>query len=221
MDYFRSKGKTLPKINKPPSGKEPTKGGTNLTLATEIDYWNIDFVPTQLAVLNRSLYSQSLKRVVTALKIGTAEEKGKSLEELVDCLFGCTKVFQVIHNIRTPTREIDRCITVKKIPCTFLQDWSTFVPIECKNRSKPMESRDVGWAIDNAKVMKSNICIIISSNGITGVAGRDARGTIHDIFTRDGISTIVLTLEDLIRINNGTNFLVVLYEKYLEAMLRS
>ncbi|MFC2010775.1 hypothetical protein ACFLUR_00585 [Chloroflexota bacterium] len=175
------------------------------------------FIPSQLIDLESVKYADSLRRVEKAFPSGTAKEKGDSLEELADCLLGSIKAFKVNPKELTPSGELDRYLTVSKIPGTLLQDWSTYVPVECKNWGEPVGVQVINDLYAKAKKMGSNRGILFSREGVTGTANFDGWREIVNLFVSDRYVTIVINLEDLKSIESGTNPLDVI-ERYQRAV---
>ena len=89
------------------------------------------------------------------------------------------------------------------------------VPIECKNWKNPIgsnEIRDFGRDIQKRQL---KFGILISKKGVTGDKNKDAIREITDFF-KDGISLIILNLDDIKRVVSGENLITMLRSKKMQ-----
>lgn len=185
----------------PSVGVAHQTGGRLLDLVA-IPEW-VEFVPSQLVTLDLTKYAELLNRVEETLVSGTNKEKGDALEELAEFLLNSIRAFKVEAKTNTATGELDRVLTVSTIPGTFLQQWSSYVPLECKNWNEAVGPGEVDRLYRKACNMRANRGILFSSKGVTGRVGQDGWGEICNLFSQEGYITIVITLEDLQRIKEG------------------
>ena len=79
-----------------------------------------------------------------------------------------------------------------------------------------MDSKSIRDFVGKIEDHKCQCGILLSKNGITGSARKDAVGTIRDNFRYKEIFILVITESDLLEISDGENPVDILERKYEE-----
>lgn len=161
-------------------------------------------------------------------KSGSAQERGKLLEGLVECLFftGENPVFQILHNCRTSTNEIDILVDWNPIykGLGLAQSYS-FIErgflCECKNYSNKVNVTYVGKFASLLQSMQYNFGFLISINGITGQHNwEDAKGFVRKLALAARIYIIDIDIHDLEQIYGDRSCFWVLVKKKYDMLSR-
>jgi len=92
--------------------------------------------------------------------------------------------------------------------------WGDPILIECKNWSKPVGAPEITVFIDKIEIMQCKVGILIAKKGITGNEKHDAGLKVREALIRKGIRLIVLTLDDLKSVENGTQIIELLNDRF-------
>jgi hypothetical protein len=148
---------------------------------------------------------------------------GKHLETLAGYLLGCIPGFEVVMNIVTGESQVDALIRNRGPRYDFREDLGTYFPVECKDWSKPIGSKEVGWFVNRLLTQECKAGILFSSRGITGdraaETGEDVRYaalTLLKAYHRAGRIVIVLSAQDFQAASRGENFVRLLQTAYEE-----
>ncbi|TBN17117.1 hypothetical protein EYC79_04760 [Agrobacterium cavarae] len=163
---------------------------------------------------------QTLIKAVESAK--TTKEKGDAMEELAQFVIDDIPAVTVEYtNLRTRSSEID--IVAKYDPSeSSIPIFGTdrYILVECKNWHKPVTSsvvRDVFGKMENTNCRTG---ILFSKTGITGRAKyREAEREIHTKFVRSGSALLVVSLDDVKKVNSGKDLVRVLEERFAELTL--
>ncbi|MFL0507239.1 hypothetical protein ACH0B5_15975 [Ureibacillus sp. 179-F W5.1 NHS] len=174
---------------------------------------------------NWSINIERYKELLTEVKIApmlkqqgkiTNRQQGDTLENLIKFLFdGSPTFFDYKGKVVTATSEIDGCTEVLTNE-GFLRNWPPYNLNECKNWMSAVDKDSVEAFIGKIRRAMQHTGIIFSRFGITGEDSdqrRAAKSLIYSAAT-EGIITMIFTLKDLERIQEGENFLNLLAEKY-------
>jgi hypothetical protein len=174
--------------------------------------WNNISYNFKFYSLDLSFFKSALDSVKSAV---TKAEKKNSLENLSKLLFNSIEGFTVKPNKRTSTSEIDRIVrNYSSHP--LLASLGNHILIECKNWTVPVDSKSIRDFVGKIEDHKYKCGILLSKNGITGSARKDAVGTIRDKFRDKGIFVLVFADSDLLEISDGQNPIDILERKYEE-----
>jgi hypothetical protein len=161
-------------------------------------------------------YSRQLN---LARRATTNDEKKISFENLARLLFESIPFLACrASDLRTSSSEIDLVIEY----CgwtkpTLFDEFGRFCLVECKNWKEAVGASQVRDFIGKLAKARVKLGILFARNGITGENNvRDALNEIRSAFSRDGIYILVIAEEDLINIQNGTNFYKILDEKMFQ-----
>jgi len=146
---------------------------------------------------------------------------GKDLELLAGYLLGCIPGFEVVMNVETGDSQVDALIRNRGPRYDFREDFGTYVLVECKDWSKPIGSKEVGWFVNKLLTQECKTGILFSSLGITGqpsVASesdvRYAALTLLKAYQRAGRIVIVLSKQEFQAASRGENFIRLLQNAY-------
>jgi restriction endonuclease len=161
--------------------------------------------------------------ILTKIKQRTGRVAGKDLEALAGYLLGCIPGFEVTINLVTGESEVDGLIRNRGPRYDFREDLGTYLPVECKDWSKPIGSKEVGWFVNKLLTQECRAGILFSSRGITGEATtgsekdvRYAALTLLKAYQRAGRIVIVLSEEDFHAASRGENLIRLLQNAYEE-----
>jgi hypothetical protein len=152
----------------------------------------------------------------------TERVDGKDLESLADYLLGCIPGFEVTVNLVTGDSQVDALIRNRGPRYDFREDLGTYFPVECKDWSKPIGSKEVGWFVNKLLTQECKAGILFSSRGITGEdksSGDEVRYaalTLLKAYQRAGRIVIVLSAEDFEAACRGDNLIRLLQQSYEE-----
>lgn len=197
-----------------PSKKIPPVQNISLEKICHSHYFSEKFVPKELFKIDLEEYKSILVAVKEAV---TADEKKKTLENLSEYVFNSTTIFEIVDaDRRTNTAEIDRIASIKAIPATFVQEWGSYLIIECKNWEIPVGSKEISRLGDNIDKAGCKVGVLFSKKGVTGRSNndRDAVREIRSQYERYRRIIIVFSEKDLNEIAEGKNFLTMMEKKY-------
>lgn len=157
--------------------------------------------------------SEYRKLIDTITTAQTNDEKGRSLEDLIQYLMERIPGIEVRgRDIQCDIEEIDLVLWNDRID-SFFKAWEDIILIECKNWSKKVGASEVEWFIHKLRRRGITNGILIAAEGITGDARR-AAGAIITEALREKIRVIVIDKSDLGSINNLENFRNMIKTKY-------
>jgi hypothetical protein len=177
--------------------------------------------PTELNIfaVNRT-YAASILGNITQR---TEPVDGKDLETLAGYLLGCIPGFEVTMNVVTGESQVDALIRNRGPRYDFREDLGTYFPVECKDWSKPVGSKEVGWFVNKLLTQECKAGILFSSRGITGESAattednvRHAALTLLKAYQRAGRIVIVLSEQDFQAASRGDNLIRLLQKAYEE-----
>lgn len=164
--------------------------------------------------------SEALEELADILKsveeAKTNDTKGRSLEELTSKLFSSINGLSVkYNNLRTSSSEVDVVIEYDKNQYNKVFDeYGRYFLAECKNWDKPVDSKAVRDFQGKVTKARTRLGSLITKKGITGEDNSvNALREIYSLFDRDGICIVVLTLDDIKSIINGTDISSLIDEK--------
>ena len=170
--------------------------------------------------LNHS-YAQTILENITSAERGQGSVDGKDLEALAEYLLGCIPGFEVVMNITTGDSQVDALVRNRGPRYDFREDLGAYMVVECKDWSKPVSSREVGWFVNKLLTQECKAGILFSSEGITGDATkgggevRYAALTLLKAYQRAGTIVMVLNKTDFQKAaSEGTNLIRVLQSVY-------
>lgn len=181
---------------------------------------------TRLDEKEKQEYDQLLERLKSIHEeSSTADtaEKGKALEELVGFLLKSTAIFDVHQNLRNSTNEIDQLLVLNSKGRFFEKDGLVNLPgnhflSECKNYQGKIGVTWIGKLYSLMESTSTQIGLLFSYHGITGVGWRDASGLIKKLNLRredieKRISILEFNIVDFTAIQEGKNILELLDAK--------
>lgn len=153
----------------------------------------------------------------------TTKGKGDALEEII-CL-----LFQAVPGITVTRRNKKNVFGTEEIDVAFWNDQHPdgfiFLPhiilVECKNWSSAVGSEHVSWF--NTKLANRGVefGILVAAKGITGDAQSITES--HSIVAtalRDKRKLIVLTIEEILKINSVADLTLLIKEKLCDLAVR-
>jgi hypothetical protein len=161
--------------------------------------------------------------ILSRIKQRTGAVAGKDLEALAGYLLSCIPGFEVTMNLVTGESEVDALIRNTGPRYDFREDLGRYFPVECKDWSKPVGSKEVGWFVNKLLTQECKAGILFSSRGITGEVAttnaedvRYAALTLLKAYQRAGRIVIVLNEEDFQAASQGDNLIRLLQKSYEE-----
>jgi len=143
----------------------------------------------------------------------TNEEKGKSLEELMQYLMERIPGVEVTARaIQCDIEEIDLVLWNSQID-DVLRGWDGIILVECKNWSTRVGASEVEWFINKLRRRGVENGIFVAAEGITGDSLRAAGAIIMEAL-REKIRVIVITRSDLKSITNIKHLREMIKTKY-------
>lgn len=172
--------------------------------------WMTEF-PAPKEVANYSINRRYLSHMMTMLGDGS----GKNLERLADyilsCMPGCrTKVRQ-----KSLSTDYDIVCSVDGLEIDFRSELGRYFVCECKDWKSPADFSTMAKFCRVLDSTKSKFGILFSKNGISG-EGRTINADREQlkIFQDRGMIIVVIDLNDLKYLADGTNFINLLRTKY-------
>lgn len=153
----------------------------------------------------------------------TSNQKGRKLEELVKYIFsevdGVTHYASNLIN-NTGSQEIDVTFRndIRQSPLYFL---GNLIITECKNTAYPTGSRDINWFVDKVKTSLSTRGVLISLQGITGVASGEHYGhaQIRDALLARQVIILTINRIELLSLNYAEDLVEMLFIKDMKLAL--
>ncbi|HET9898896.1 MAG TPA: restriction endonuclease [Streptosporangiaceae bacterium] len=161
-----------------------------------------------------------IRRYLTNAKAAaTSDAKGKFYEELVRYLFeavpGCIAESNITNVFRT--EQIDVAVGNARhgdglclLPYVIL--------VECKHWDKPVDSSTVGYFMNILAGRGVELGVLVADKGITG--DRDDLTSAHALGFHGApraIKIVVITTEDIARLESVDEFVELLHRRYLRA----
>jgi len=141
----------------------------------------------------------------------TNDQKKKTLENFADYLVSLIQGWETRHiDINLEAEEIDLIVQNK----LNSRKWGDPILIECKNWSKPVGADQITVFLDKIEKMRGFVGILIAKNGITGNEKSDAGLKVREALSKNGIRIIVLTLDDFKSVENGTQLIKLMNDRY-------
>lgn len=160
-------------------------------------------------------YQQHLQNVQAA---GTNQQKGDTFEEL--CQYVFSKLDGVIvegRDVDLPSEELDIVLWNPQIEIC-LKPFDYNILLECKNWTKPADSKALDSFIGKIRRRNLKTGIFIAANGVTGdfENANNGEGAIAIIKSalQEGIRVIILTLADLQAIADLDQFRTLIRRRY-------
>jgi len=139
-------------------------------------------------------------------------KRGNLFEEMSRRLFEGVEGFEVME-MKTKTGQIDGVVRSNRVDHPFFITMGDYFLMEAKNWKVPVSALHVRGFADKIREARCNFGVIISTKGVTGPDGNNAKGVIRSNFER-GISIIVLDEEKLKDIASCQNLIRIMQEKY-------
>lgn len=140
------------------------------------------------------------------------KEKGKTFEEFSKLFFALIKGWKLLEsNARLEDCEIDLIYDISEGPPILSSRMGNNIYIECKNRNKKSDVKDISHFIMNLKSRGLKTGIFFSYKGITGYDPSKWRKIdaayrrIIDVYRQDKISIVPIVSQDIEAIKNGAN----------------
>lgn len=145
---------------------------------------------------------------------------GKTLEDLASYLLSCIPGCKTKVRERTHSTDYDIVCYMEGLKVDFREDIDRYFVCECKNWKDPADFTTFAKFCRVLDSIKSKFGIVFSREGISG-AGRteNAEREQLKVFQDRGMVIVVIDLEDITRISEGYNFIVMLREKYKKIRL--
>lgn len=141
------------------------------------------------------------------------QDKGKTLEELLRCLFGHITGMSIAGtNVRTLSEELD-ILVVNEASDPFLSRLGTPILVECKKWNRPVGAKEVNWFVSKVKRRSLRVGILVAWEGISGTEYRDAKAEIKRAL-EEGITIITVTKDQLMRVYSERDFVYLLKDCY-------
>jgi hypothetical protein len=178
---------------------------------TELDVYALNHV-----------YAQAILENVAAAERTQSPVDGKDLEALAEYLLGCIPGFEVLMNVTTGDSQVDALVRNRGPRYDFREDLGAYIVVECKDWSKPVSSKEVGWFVNKLLTQECKAGILFSSEGITGdaITGytgevRYAALTLLKAYQRAGTIVMVLNETDFHKAaSEGANLIRLLQSVY-------
>jgi hypothetical protein len=120
----------------------------------------------------------------------------------------------------TPSSDYDIVGVFEGSLVDFRSEFGRYCVGECKDHTDPADFTDVAKFCRVLDSTKAKFGIMFSKNGITGQGRRtDADLERLKVYQDRGIVIVVVDLDDLNQVTNGTNFISMLREKYMVVRL--
>lgn len=144
----------------------------------------------------------------------TTTQRGDALEDFTREFLESCKLFDVLEVSRVNIGQIDAACRVKCIPGLVTQDWSSYLPVECKNWKARVGFPEIATLSKKMEDRHSNTGLLVATEGVTGnwKLFEDALGEIRNEFVR-GRRILVIVRPDLEGLVEGRNLLHLLQEK--------
>lgn len=170
---------------------------------------------TELPNLNEAFRYYTSKNYANFLFNQIGKSYGKSLETLAFYLLSCIPGFRPSRNLNSRTTEYDIVCAVEGQFADFRSELGRYFVCECKDLSKPANFSVIAKFCRVIDSTKCKFGILFSTKGVTGKnKGTFAEREQMKIYQDRGIVIIVIDLEDIGSVINGTNFVTLLREKY-------
>ncbi len=147
------------------------------------------------------------------------DKKGEIFEEFSKYFFGLIRGWRVIEsNANLKDCEIDIIYDISEGPEILRQRMGDNIYVECKNRSKKSDARDISHFIMNLKSRGLKSGIFFSYSGITGYRPDNWRNIdaaykrIIDVYRQEKIQVLPMVARDIEVIRNGENLVEHLHE---------
>jgi hypothetical protein len=152
----------------------------------------------------------------TISKAETPNEKGRTLEDLVEFLLRSDVVDMRIHrNVRTIIGELDLVVAPKSF---FKRPRKEFC-VECKNWAKKVGPNEIAWFAAKVFIHGGDCGLFFARKGVTGDNLTGARGMIRVAKYNPGVDILVVTENDLQRVLDCEDFDDILLKKLEELNL--
>jgi AAA+ ATPase superfamily predicted ATPase len=186
--------------------------------------WEVDGTQPEVSekptAFDNEVFTEKLQRVEKSFAPPgkDAEEKGKAIEEMAAYLFTSYKhYFDVRQQVQSRTSQLDIHLWFKPGDDPLLRKFGEEIIVECKNWQNPVGKPEINDLAGDMVNRKCKTGILISRKGITGKDFKDANGQrlvwFHSEFN---LIILVLSFEDMKKIEAGKNLIVLLKEKYQE-----
>lgn len=164
-----------------------------------------------------SVYASLLQAVDAA---SGSVEKGKTLEELLaylrDSVPGSTDLRRNVVN-EFGTEEIDLIFLHRPCP-DGLWFLSSLILVECKNWSRPVDSKATSYFADGIRSRGCDTGILIAASDVTGTTAQPSAGRFVAAthLMRDGVKVLVVTLVELRQITSIAEFIALLRQSLMD-----
>ena len=163
---------------------------------------------------------QKIKSFLSPTLLQTSASKGDMMEELVLYLFSKVKGLDFYGKDITDSsqsHEMDLVFWNEKKSLHFLD---AILIIECKNLNKKVSADQVGWFTKKLSARGLRTGLLISSKGITGRTNKNAHQEILDALTSNGITIILLGVDEIVSLDGPDKLVKLIREKYTKLIVR-
>jgi hypothetical protein len=164
--------------------------------------------------LDWDVYKECLATVKKKYGRKESDSKGKALEKLAKLLLESCNGLAAESRVITAAGEIDLLVYNQNRSHPFLSTLGDFI-CECKNWEKKAGVQQIQNFALRIKKFDCKLGLYFSKSGITGNIAANAKKEIHDLYSVEKRSLVVLSLDDLESIGQGMDFLEMLERKVL------
>ncbi|MCK4567247.1 MAG: restriction endonuclease, partial [Candidatus Thorarchaeota archaeon] len=163
----------------------------------------------------------AIDKILTKIKQSNLSppKRGLMFEQMSRDLLEAVEGFEVI-SLRTKTGQLDGVVTNHRTDHPFFLELGHYFLMEAKNWKKPVSSSAIRSFLDKMREHNCHFGIIISTSGVSGPDGENAKGRIQSAF-HEGYSILVLDESDLKDIISCQNILQILRKKYEDLKFQS
>jgi hypothetical protein len=179
--------------------------------------WNIA-VPTSIEAFSYRISPTYVKYLTDRLGSGT----GKEMELLSEYLLMNIPGVRTYRRVNTRSTDYDIVCALECSFADFRKEIGTYFICECKDWDKPIDFSSIAKFCRILDSVKCKFGIVFSKNGITGdkeVKYADVERL--KVFQDRGLVILIINQKDILQIQNGSNFIVMLRSKYEDIRLDS
>lgn len=140
---------------------------------------------------------------------------GESLELLTEYLMSCMPGCRTMRRQRSGSTDYDVVCSMEGFDVDFRSELGRYFVCECKDWEKPADFTAMAKFCRVLDSTKSRFGVLVSKSGLSG-AGRSAGAEREQlkVFQDRGMVIVVLDMNDLERVANGSNLIQLLRQRY-------
>lgn len=196
--------------------------GSSVSEWAKHDLFRTRIIDSEFFSLTDATYAQKLlKRLEASFQSKSTKVKQEAMENVANYLLSCVHCFDVTHNHRSETNQIDQMVRVRpyRYVHPLLEFIGTHFICECKNEEESVSVQKISNLKSLLDDHNASLGVFFSRKPISGEGWSDGSGKVRQIFMHSRKVIVCIDYNDIERLlQSKANLMTMLYDKYHEVI---